>query len=127
MKKQTKQTREKRQEERREYGAFYSKHAHNARNKLCDNCGRRLRGHVSEIAHWLPKSVFKSIATEDDAVMYLCSYYSSPNGRGCHEEYDSGWETAIKMKVWKKVEKRYEKIKHLITESSLILNKYFIK
>lgn len=102
MKKQTKHARERRNAERDGYSEFFNRHAAIAKGKRCDNCGRKLSGHVSEIAHILPKQIFTSIATNDNAVVYLCSNFTK-GSNGCHDQYDKGWEIAKSMRVWNKV------------------------
>lgn len=78
---------EKRKEERACLSEFFQRHISIVReNKLCcANCGERLKGDVSEIAHRLPKSTFKSIQCLDENVTYLGGMFSSC---GCHSLYD---------------------------------------
>lgn len=47
------------------------------------------------IAHVLPKSIFPSVKTNPMNYMILKMY------GGTHGQYDSSWENASKMKVWK--------------------------
>ena len=51
---------EKRKAERECLPLFFQKHIEIAKTKCCANCGEKLKGDVSEIAHRLPKSFFTS-------------------------------------------------------------------
>ena len=53
---------EKRKEERACLPEFFQKHITiiKENNLSCVNCGEKLKGDVSEVAHRLPKSTFKS-------------------------------------------------------------------
>lgn len=85
MKRYSKKGLEKRKAERECLPEFYKKHIEIAKTKCCENCGERLRGDVSEIAHRLPKSFFKSIQCDDENVVYLGGRFSSCQ---CHSKYD---------------------------------------
>lgn len=84
---------------------------------VCENCGRPLHGNVSEVAHIIPKNIFKSVATNSYNCLYLCSnlIYGSD---GCHDKYDSSWTAAKSMKVWPLAVQRFEKFEQLITEKN---------
>ena len=71
MKKYSKKGLEKRKAERECLPEFFKKHIEIAKTKCCANCGEKLKGEVSEIAHRLPKSFFKSIMCDDENVVYL--------------------------------------------------------
>lgn len=85
IRKYSKKGLEKRKEERACLPEFFKKHIEIAKTKCCENCGEKLKGEVSEIAHRLPKSYFKSIQCDDDNVVYLGGRFSSC---GCHSLYD---------------------------------------
>lgn len=53
------------------------------------------------IAHVLSKSLFPSIATHPSNYLILSMY------GGAHGQYDSSWENAQKMKVWKEAVDRF--------------------
>src|SRR6187402_1530166 len=89
LKKYSKKGLEKRKEERACLPEFFQRHIEIARTKSCENCGDVLIGDVSEIAHKLPKSKFKSIQCDNDNVTFLCSYKSNNN---CHSKYDGSNE-----------------------------------
>lgn len=106
----------KRQEERKDYPEFFIKHINVIKNerRCCDECGERLTGHVSEVAHILPKQKFKSIATEDKNVIYLCGAFSTNQ---CHTNFDNRPNEFVKnMNIFNIVHERYKKLKEIITE-----------
>lgn len=76
---------EKRKSERACLPKFFKKHIEIAKTKCCANCGEKLKGEVSEIAHRLPKSFFKSIQCLDKNIIYLGGRFSEC---GCHSLYD---------------------------------------
>jgi len=91
---------EKRKEERKDFPQFFQRHLINIANndKCCEECGHRLIGDVSEIAHILDKSKYKSVSVNDDNVLYLCSW-KSPNN--CHSKFDNSSEEVIQsMKIF---------------------------
>lgn len=85
IKKYSQKTLEKRKLERECLSKFFKKHIEIARSKCCANCGEKLKGEVSEIAHRLPKSFFKSVQCSDNNVVYLGGRFSKC---GCHNLYD---------------------------------------
>lgn len=107
---------EKRKAEREGYTEFFQKHIKIIKETkaCCRECGERLKGHVSEIAHILPKSYFKSIATNDDNVMYLCGMYSS---KQCHTNFDTfSNENMQKMLIFPEVSCIFAELEEEITE-----------
>ena len=118
MKKYSKRGLEKRKAERECLPEFFKKHIEIAKTKCCANCGEKLKGEVSEIAHRLPKSFFKSIMCDDENVVYLGGRFSSC---GCHSLYDGTNEqlqslsifSAEKEIIEKLLEKRYEKFRKI--------------
>ena len=107
---------EKRKEERKAFPEFFQKHIQYIRDNslCCEECGARLKGDVSEIAHILPKSTFKSIATNDDNVLYLCGMWSNSQ---CHSNYDNYPVAKVKeMKIFGKVSERFQILEQEITE-----------
>lgn len=103
MKKYSKKGLEKRKEERKDFPEFFQKHINIIKeNKLCcEECGARLKGDASEIAHILPKTTFKSVSTHDLNVLYLCGMWSNSQ---CHSNYDNYPAAKVKeMKIFPKV------------------------
>lgn len=98
---------------------FFEKHITIARGRKCENCGRRLSGHVSEIAHIFEKSKYKSIATEDDNILYLCGLWSD---NGCHGQFDTTFEKMKNMNCFQLAIQRYLKMKHKIKEKGKKIN-----
>lgn len=97
MRKYSKKGLEKRKAERECLPEFFQKHTEIAKTKCCSNCGEKLRGDVSEIAHRLTKSYFKSIMCDDDNVVYLGGRFSSC---GCHSLYDGTNEQLQSLSIF---------------------------
>jgi hypothetical protein len=125
MRKYSKQGLARRKEERKDFPEFYQKHIQIIKDgKLnCQECGCRLIGDVSEVAHILNKSFFKSISTEDSNILYLCSWRSSGNNN-CHSKFDSGKEK--EMSVFSIAQERIKQMIEKITENInwKLINKY---
>ena len=115
MKKYSKKGLEKRKAERECLPEFFKKHIEIAKTKYCEECGEKLRGHVSEIAHVLPKSYFKSVSTNDLNVLYLCGMFCS--GNNCHSKFDNSTQEKVKeMKIYSKVQEIFKQLEEEITE-----------
>lgn len=114
MKRYSKKGLEKRKSEREGLGDFFLKHVQIIRENKehCQECGTKLIGDVSEVAHRLPKSFYKSLMTDDDNVVYLCSY-KSPNS--CHSKYDGSNEQLQSLQIFSREK---ELIKQLITKAT---------
>jgi hypothetical protein len=97
MMKYSKKGLEKRKEERRCLPEFFQRHIEIAKGIRCANCGERLIGDVSEVAHRLPKSLFKSVMCDDENVTYLCSWKSTNN---CHGLYDGSNEQLQSLPIF---------------------------
>lgn len=116
MKKYTKKGWEKRKKEREGLPEFFKKHIEIIRDQgiRCEECGGRLQGDVSEVAHILPKQKFKSICTSDKNVVYLCGWKSDNN---CHSKFDEGTnENVKKMNIFPKITERFRELEEIITE-----------
>jgi len=114
MKRYSKKALDKRKEERKDFPEFFQKHIEIAKTKYCEECGNKLKGDVSEIAHVLPKSYFKSINTNDLNIIYLCGQYSASQ---CHTNFDSWSIDKVKeMKIYPKIKEIFAEIKDQITE-----------
>lgn len=94
---------------------FYERHMDICKGKKCENCGRKLYGSHSEVAHIFEKSSFPEIALEDDNILYLCSNFIYGDS-GCHDEFDSSLYNLPEMEVWEKVLDRFELLKPLIVK-----------
>ena len=77
IRKYSKKGLEKRKAERECLPEFFKRHIEIAKTRSCKNCGEKLKGEVSEIAHRLPKSYFKSIQCNDENVVYLGGRFSN--------------------------------------------------
>jgi hypothetical protein len=104
---------EERKKKREGYSEFYQALAKDAKGRRCQNCGRKLSGHVSEVAHILPKGSFPEIATNPDNILYLCSNFVYGYG-GCHDVFDSSWKNAQKMDIWSTAVEQYLLFRGLI-------------
>jgi hypothetical protein len=116
MKKYSKKGLEKKKDERKDYAEFYQKHIKIIKqNKVkCEECGCNLVGDVSEVCHILNKSRFKSIATEDLNILYLCCRGSDKN---CHSKLDNSKTEEVKfMKIYPKIQERFNKLKETLQE-----------
>jgi hypothetical protein len=89
----------------------------------CENCGIHInQASGKNVAHILPKRIFKSVALEPRNVMFLCTNFDRNDGKtGCHEKFDSSWSTAQKMEVWEIAKNRVAEIRELVSEQSKIL------
>ena len=127
MKKYSKKGLEKRKAEREGLGDFFLKHVQIIKDGrlCCQECGAKLIGDVSEVAHRLPKSFYKSLMTDDDNVLYLCSWKSSNN---CHSMYDGSNEQLQSLQIFSRekelikqlIEKATEKTNYKLYERWLI-------
>lgn len=99
MKKYNKKTLEKRKAERECLPEFFKKHVDIiiSEKRCCTECGEKLKGNISEVAHRLPKSTFKSIMCSDLNVVYLCGMYSNNQ---CHSKYDGNNEQLQSLSIF---------------------------
>lgn len=114
MKKYSQKGLEKRKAERECLPEFFLRHVEIAKIKCCEECGAKLRGNVSEIAHVLPKQYFKSVMCSDTNVLYLCGLFSDEN---CHSKFDNFAQEKVKqMKIYPKVQEIFKQLEENITE-----------
>ncbi len=114
MRKYSKKALESRKTERACLPEFFKRHIEITRKSSCEECGSRLTGHISEIAHILPKQYFKSIMCNDLNVLYLCGMYSE---KQCHTNFDTFSQEKIKqMNIYPKVQAAFIKLQEEITE-----------
>jgi len=114
IKKYSKKGLEKRKAERECLPEFFKKHIEIAKGKCCANCGERLIGEVSEIAHRLPKSFFKSVMCDDDNVVYLGGRFSSCN---CHSLYDGTNEQLQSLSIFLAEKEIIKELLEKVTEN----------
>lgn len=92
-------------------------HRHSGKRAYCAECGRPLYNtNPTEIAHILPKGIFKSVATNDNNFLYLCFTH--------HSQFDMSWKKAMGMKCWPKAIEKFKLFEHEVQENHKILN-YF--
>lgn len=84
---------------------------------MCEECGEKLKGVVSEVAHILPKQYFKSVSKEDKNIIYLCGLFSKNQ---CHDKFDNLSNKLFKhMKVFESVKEKFKDlIKNNVTEKT---------
>lgn len=91
---------------------------------MCDNCktikeniidGLHAKQWRSCQAHLLPKRHFKSIMTHPLNGMVLGTGYSGMCN--CHDTYDSSWQAASQMGIWKEVVRRFKLMYPMIAEN----------
>lgn len=95
----TDKAREARKEERKDYSGFFQKHIQEIKDGqfCCEECGDRLFGEVSEVAHIFSKRFNPEIATEDENIMYLCGRFSTNR---CHALFDKSLTDRKSMKCF---------------------------
>jgi len=114
MKNYSKKGLEKRKAERECLPEFFKKHIEIAKTKYCEECGAKLKGNITEIAHVLPKQYFKSVMCSDSNILYLCGLYSDNN---CHSNFDNSPQEKVKeMKIYPKVQEIFKQLEQEITE-----------
>lgn len=110
---------EKRKQERSGYAEFFEKHVNIIKETkaCCAECGTKLQGNASEVAHILPKGYYKSVATEDLNVIYLCGIYSANQ---CHTNFDNfPIEKVKEMFVFNKIIRIFAELKDIVKEKIL--------
>ena len=115
MKKYSKKGLERRKTERECLSEFFIRHVEKVKTERlhCANCGERLKGDVSEVAHRLPKSFFKSIMCDDDNVVYLGGRFSNC---GCHSLYDGTNEQLQSLNIFLAEKEIIKKLLEKVTE-----------
>ena len=115
MKRYSKKGLEKRKAEREHLSEFFIRHVNKIKTEKlhCANCGEKLKGDVSEVAHRLPKSTFKSIQCDDDNVVYLGGRFSSC---GCHSLYDGTNEQLQSLNIFSAEKKIVKELLEKVTE-----------
>ena len=115
MKRYSKKGLEKRKAERGCLSEFFIRHVNKIKTEKlhCANCGEKLKGDVSEVAHRLPKSTFKSIQCDDDNVVYLVGRFSSC---GCHSLYDGTNEQLQSLNIFSAEKEIVKELLEKVTE-----------
>lgn len=90
----------------------------------CQNCGKPLYAYSkkakrSVCAHILQKAIFKSVATNEDNILFMgADYIGCPCS--CHDRYDMNAEIRSSMKIYPLVLERFEKLKPFLTDKELV-------
>ena len=107
---------EKRKKDREGLAEFFMRCVAEIKSKQlhCEECGAKLKGDVSEVAHILPKSSFRSIQTNKLNWVPLCGQWSTNQ---CHTNFDN-WpaEKVKKMLVYPKIVRIFAELEPLIEE-----------
>lgn len=115
----TRKTLEKKRQKIAELNPYFEYHINRIVSKglYCENeCGVKLQGLRSEVAHILPKREaggHPEVKSNLDNALYLCV--------NCHTKFDNNQLDLGKIKtfpVWEKAVERYHKFKHLIVKFS---------
>lgn len=107
----------KRKEDRAGFAEFFQECVEEIKkNKLCCvECGAPLKGDVSEVAHVLPKSYFKSVAMNKQNWLPMCGMWSTENQ--CHYKFDNSNKEVFKsMKIYTKVQELFYLLESIIEE-----------
>lgn len=115
MKRYSKKGLEKRKAERECLSEFFIRHVNKIKTEKlhCANCEEKLKGDVSEVAHRLPKSTFKSVQCDDDNVVYLGGRFSSC---GCHALYDGTNEQLQSLNIFSAEKEVVKELLEKVTE-----------
>lgn len=116
MRRYTQKALDKRKEERKDFPEFFQKHVQTIKETkaCCAECGCRLIGDVSEVAHVLNKSTYKSVSTDDENVIFLCSWRSENN---CHGKFDNSTNEKFKqMNVFAMVAEIFKELSDRVKE-----------
>mgnify|MGYP002738166452 CR=1 FL=1 len=101
-------------------GLFFERHIKQIEKlgSVCAECGCGIKTPSSKnVAHILKKSIFKSVATEDLNILYLCWQH--------HSDFDSTFEKAKKMRIWAAAVGRVSQFRFLIKERHKYLQHFF--
>lgn len=112
------------QKEKDEYSDFFKSLYHKVPFN-CQNCRRALYALTNtqkkaSCAHLLPKSVFKSIATNPDNIVFLGVDVFGASC-DCHTIFDKSVEKRVKMPIYEVALKRYELLKPHLTPKEIQL------
>lgn len=105
----------RRKEARAGFKEFFEEHTNEIKTKKhkCLECGDRLKGDVSEVAHILDKQKFKSVACNSKNVLYLCGRFSNNH---CHSKFDSDNMSLQSMKVFGQAREKVLQLLGVVTE-----------
>lgn len=123
--KQSDKNKLKKQEKFNTLKPYFDYHLENIKKKLyCENCGCKIKGNISNIAHVLPKRKYggnPEIMDDINNYLYLCSSF---DGIDCHSHYDSRQATSrvYNMLVWKIAVQRYLTFKNKVSYNKYVEN-----
>lgn len=112
-------------EKRESYSEFFDKMIELLKvQKVCENCGKPINvGYLAHhnIAHILSKQRYKSVATNQHNILFLCS--AKDGAEACHDKFDSSIKDRVNMPVFALAKKRIDLIRNEIEEKG---NELFI-
>jgi hypothetical protein len=119
IKKYTSKNIEKRKEERKDLPSFFSFMAKIlSQRPICDNCGCKIdhfKFPVNNIAHILSKRKYKSVMTNPNNILFLCTSKDT-DGQNCHERFDSSISIRESMPCFAKAKEKYKLFKDFVVE-----------
>ena len=74
-------------------------------NLACEECGEKLKGNISEVAHIISKTKNPEIENNIHNIMYLCGV---PSNNSCHSKFDQSLEKRRTMKCFDKALDKFE-------------------
>jgi hypothetical protein len=114
----------KRKEERIELPKFFEKAISELKeNSICANCGCSINYGYNphwNIAHILPKHLYKSVMSDELNWIPLCSSKDRSDGKSCHTDFDSNISSIQDMPCFKVAKEKFEKFKSKVTERGKI-------
>lgn len=123
----TEKTKKKRMQERSGLPKFFEDAIEELKTSpFCVNCGGRINVNyepVRNVAHVLPKSIYKSVMAHPDNRIFLCSD-KDMNGKDCHYIFDNEIEQIEDMECFEKALEKFEKIKNIVTERGKVFRIY---
>lgn len=74
-------------------------------NLVCEECGEKLRGNISEVAHIISKSKNPEVESDKNNIVYLCGV---PSNNSCHSKFDQSFNKRGEMKCFNIALDRFE-------------------
>lgn len=124
LKRQKSKTAIRRKKEREDFPEFFHQAITGLKHRpWCQNCGAKINTNYKphhNIAHILPKSRYKSVATHPDNKLFLCA--SKDDQNSCHEKFDGGFSNMMKMKVFPLAAEKFKKFREKVTENGKLFH-----
>lgn len=113
----TKKKQVEKQEQKEKRNVYFDYHIKNIKNNsiCCEECGDKLKGDISEIAHIISKSKNPEVEDIKDNIVYLCGVNSDNQ---CHSKFDQSLNKRETMSVFSKAVKRFNLFKDKIVNTT---------